>query len=255
MADGFSRLTEDIPTTEWLTPEKAEVNNQSENGHVSDMYREDVGNPRTSPASERTVKSRRSRRRRQDIMVGDLEKGPNISITSTMSMIPNISSQPSEDFVDVAETSSLNTVMAINTVDGTPVRKKRKCKKHSRNPEKPNEQENPNPILNLADSEHPITDRSHLDIMENGSPIDDLQPDSDNQDGNLNTSQQSETDEQRYKWFTSVHNAWLGHRGLSATLDLLKKQGCVWTNIRTDVANMIMKCPTCQKLSVRKLEY
>jgi hypothetical protein len=189
VADGFSKITEDILTTEWLTPEKAKVNYQSENGHVSNMYREDVGNPGTSPALERTVKRRRSRRRRQDIMVGDLEKGPNISITNTMSMISNISSQPSEDFVDVAETSSLNTVMAINTVDGTPVRKKRKCKKHSRNPEKPNEQENPNPIY-LADSEHPITDRSHLDIMENGSPIDDLQSDPDNQDGNLNTSQQ-----------------------------------------------------------------
>jgi len=157
--------------------------------------------------------------------------------------------------VNVAETSSLNAVMAINTVEGTPVSKKRNCKKLSRKPKKPNDQENPKPtLINLVDSEHPIADRSNLEILEDPL-VNDPQPESDNQNGNLDLSQQSKTDEQQYKWFTSVHNAWLGHRGLSATLDLLKERGCVWTNMRTDVANMIMKCPTCQKLSVRKLEY
>jgi hypothetical protein len=29
---------------------------------------------------------------------------------------------------------------------------------------------------------------------------------------------------EHYKWFTSVHNCWMGHRGVKATLDLLKQR-------------------------------
>ena len=73
------------------------------------MYREEVGNSRiTSPASDRPSKRKRSWRRRQDIMVGDLENGPNISVTTTSQMMTNSSSQPAAEFVNVAETSFLN---------------------------------------------------------------------------------------------------------------------------------------------------
>ena len=140
MADGFSRLTEDIPSTVILTPEIAEVDNQSKKGGVNNMYSDVVGNAQIlSPLSVRPSENRKSRKRRQDIMVGDPENGPDISIVDTRLMIANISSQPSEDFVTVAETSSLNAVMAINTVDGTPVRKKRNCRKRSRKLKKPND--------------------------------------------------------------------------------------------------------------------
>ena len=254
VADGFSRLTEEIPSTDIFLPETAEVNNQSKKGDVSNMYSEVVGNAQSpSPSLVRSSRFRKSRKRRQDIMVGDPENGPDISVIDTRLMVPNISSSPSEDFVNVAETSSLNVVMAINTVDGTPVRKKRNCNKRSRKLKKPNDQENPNPILiNLADSDNQETDNNSLEIVETNLEI---QPESDNSNGNPEPSPICKTDEQQFKWFTSVHNAWLGHRGLSATLEMLNERGCVWTGMRTDVADMIMKCPTCQKLSVRKLEY
>ena len=44
VADDFSRLTEDIPSTEILTPEIAEVNNQSKKGGLNNMYSDIVGN-------------------------------------------------------------------------------------------------------------------------------------------------------------------------------------------------------------------
>jgi len=33
------------------------------------------------------------------------------------------------------------------------------------------------------------------------------------------------------KWFTAVHNCWMGHRGVSATLDSLRQKQCIWNTI------------------------
>ncbi len=57
------------------------------------------------------------------------------------------------------------------------------------------------------------------------------------------------------KWFAAVHNCWMGHRGVSATLDSLRQKQCIWNTMKEDVKQMIALCPTCQKLSVKKLEY
>jgi hypothetical protein len=57
------------------------------------------------------------------------------------------------------------------------------------------------------------------------------------------------------KWFTSVHNCWMGHRGVTATLDLLKQRRYIWDSMQSDVQELIAICPTCQKLSVKKLDY
>jgi hypothetical protein len=58
-----------------------------------------------------------------------------------------------------------------------------------------------------------------------------------------------------YKWFTSVHNCWMGHRGVRATLDLLQQRNYIWNTMNSDVPKLILQCPTCQKLNVRKLDY
>jgi len=57
------------------------------------------------------------------------------------------------------------------------------------------------------------------------------------------------------KWFTAVHNCWMGHRGVSATLDSLRQRQCIWNTMKEDVRQMIALCTTCQKLSVKELEY
>ena len=55
--------------------------------------------------------------------------------------------------------------------------------------------------------------------------------------------------DEHYKWFTSVHKCWMGHRGVRATLDLLH-----WESMSSDVPKLILS-PTCQKLNVRRIEY
>ena len=60
---------------------------------------------------------------------------------------------------------------------------------------------------------------------------------------------------EHYNWFNSVHNCWMGHRGVKATLDLLHSRNFVWKNMKNDVKEMVLRCPTCQKLNVRKLDY
>jgi len=47
----------------------------------------------------------------------------------------------------------------------------------------------------------------------------------------------------------------MGHRGVKATLDLLHSRNFVWKNMKNDVKEMVLRCPTCQKLNVRKLDY
>ncbi len=34
------------------------------------------------------------------------------------------------------------------------------------------------------------------------------------------------------KWFLAVHNCWMGHRGVAATLDSLKQRQCIWNTMK-----------------------
>eukprot|EP00762_Andalucia_godoyi_P005374 ANDGO_06758.mRNA.1 Retrovirus-related Pol polyprotein from transposon 412 len=45
-----------------------------------------------------------------------------------------------------------------------------------------------------------------------------------------------------------VHNCVVGHRGIRATLDLLKSNGKSWPSMEQDVESFIRSCPTCQKI-------
>jgi len=64
------------------------------------------------------------------------------------------------------------------------------------------------------------------------------------------TVSQNRTTEEHYKWFTSVHNCWMGHRGAASTLALLQQREYVWDTMKQDVHDLILRCPVCQKLSV-----
>jgi transposase InsO family protein len=61
--------------------------------------------------------------------------------------------------------------------------------------------------------------------------------------------------DEHQNWFASVHNCWMGHRGSAATLDLLQQRNLVWDTMKQDVRTLILRCPVCQKLSVRRLDY
>jgi len=58
-----------------------------------------------------------------------------------------------------------------------------------------------------------------------------------------------------YDTIARVHNSWMGHRGIDATVKLLQDEGVSWKNIRKDVAAFIQQCPSCQKSNVRKVAY
>ena len=45
------------------------------------------------------------------------------------------------------------------------------------------------------------------------------------------------------KWFTSVHICWMGHRGVTATLDLLRQRRYIWDSMQTDVQDLIANGP------------
>eukprot|EP00762_Andalucia_godoyi_P007957 ANDGO_01279.mRNA.1 Retrovirus-related Pol polyprotein from transposon 412 len=45
-----------------------------------------------------------------------------------------------------------------------------------------------------------------------------------------------------------AHNCIVGHRGIQATIDLLKQQGHSWPSMRSDVEMFLKTCPTCQKV-------
>jgi hypothetical protein len=47
----------------------------------------------------------------------------------------------------------------------------------------------------------------------------------------------------------------MGHRGAVATLDLLQQREYVWDTMKQDIRTLILQCPVCQKLSVKKLDY
>ena len=46
----------------------------------------------------------------------------------------------------------------------------------------------------------------------------------------------------------AVHNAIIGHKGLNATLELLKSNGSTWPGMNQDVQDFISSCATCQKV-------
>ena len=58
-----------------------------------------------------------------------------------------------------------------------------------------------------------------------------------------------------YNKIALVHNAWKGHRGITATLRLLKEEGLQWRNMKKDVTQFCNQCPTCQKQNIKKVEY
>eukprot|EP00762_Andalucia_godoyi_P008723 ANDGO_04722.mRNA.1 Retrovirus-related Pol polyprotein from transposon 17.6 len=55
----------------------------------------------------------------------------------------------------------------------------------------------------------------------------------------------SETHDQVIK---EVHNCVMGHRGVQATMKLLRDQNCVWPSMQADVENFVKSCATCQKM-------
>ncbi len=57
-----------------------------------------------------------------------------------------------------------------------------------------------------------------------------------------------------YNWFSSVHNSWMGHRGVRQNLEMLHQRGHMWPTMKADVSNFISMCPTCQKLEVRRID-
>ena len=62
------------------------------------------------------------------------------------------------------------------------------------------------------------------------------------------------SDGEIYYWFTSIHNSWMGHRGLKQSLELLRLRGHIWPTMKADMFCFISTYPTCQKLDVRRIE-
>jgi hypothetical protein len=42
-----------------------------------------------------------------------------------------------------------------------------------------------------------------------------------------------------YNWCSSVHNSWMGHRGVRQTLEMLHQRGHIWPTMKSDVSNFI----------------
>ena len=68
---------------------------------------------------------------------------------------------------------------------------------------------------------------------------------------NVPTTDNEETEpilsEDKFRKISTMHNAWMGHRGVDATCKLLAEQGITWRHMQRDVQQFIKFCPTCQK--------
>jgi len=76
---------------------------------------------------------------------------------------------------------------------------------------------------------------------------------------NVPTTDNEETEpilsEDKFRKISTMHNAWMGHRGVDATCKLLAEQGITWRHMQRDVQQFIKFCPTCQKQSVKRIVY
>jgi transposase InsO family protein len=59
--------------------------------------------------------------------------------------------------------------------------------------------------------------------------------------------------EASYRDISKVHNSIVGHFGVEKTLDRLRNNNSTWKGMRKHVSQFIRQCPSCQKLSDKKL--
>ena len=52
---------------------------------------------------------------------------------------------------------------------------------------------------------------------------------------------------EQYDHIERFHNSWSGHRGVDATVAMLKDEGVTWKGMSKDVKQFINQCPICQK--------
>jgi len=50
--------------------------------------------------------------------------------------------------------------------------------------------------------------------------------------------------DEAYDNISRVHNSWMGHRGVEATMKLLQGEGLTWHGMRKDIAAFVKQCPS-----------
>ena len=60
---------------------------------------------------------------------------------------------------------------------------------------------------------------------------------------------------EQYDHIERFHNSWSGHRGVDATVAMLKDEGVTWKGMSKDVKQFINQCPICQKTNSRAISY
>ena len=58
-----------------------------------------------------------------------------------------------------------------------------------------------------------------------------------------------------YSHIERFHNSWSGHRGVDATVAMLKEEGVSWRGMVKHVRQFIHQCPICQKTNNRSISY
>ena len=62
-------------------------------------------------------------------------------------------------------------------------------------------------------------------------------------------------DKEYYDHIERFHNSWSGHRGVEATIAMLKDEGVSWRGMTKHVRQFVNQCPICQKTNNRAISY
>ncbi len=60
---------------------------------------------------------------------------------------------------------------------------------------------------------------------------------------------------EQYDHIERFHNSWSGHRGIDATVAMLRDEGVSWKGMSKHVKQFINQCPICQKTNSRAISY
>jgi hypothetical protein len=257
VADGLSRLTEDIPTTKECFPDSKLPQEGEPNDNIiidrDSTSREHVGHEINSQPSLATPHLKKSRRNRKKVKMSQDNSEMQIAVIPASPLLANGQNIPADIpgtlgtsifDMDISDTQSTNTTTTLVRTEGsaeqplvedtistlatshdaTDLRQPQPDSLNTPNEDEINISPTPNETSSPQGQEVGIND-----VI--------LIPDGTNTMRETNFSVIPESNEvqnlmslilpEHYNWFNSVHNCWMGHRGSAATLHLLQQRDLI----------------------------